>query len=168
MIGSSSNTSEDILMMSHVMVVTRSQHYGSKNLVDGKEAKSSNSTSSSIPPSSSDPLQIEKPNSDLVIKPLAKGVLCKSAFNPHARAAQNYNIFEDLAISPLAMSALEVLQSCPTQRKLLLSPIGAVDVQDSNLMIFDLENSTPRLLIKNRCFFRTVIDEVASTCIMSI
>jgi len=43
------------------------------------------------------------------------------------------------------MSALEVLQSCPTQRKLLLSAIGAVDIQDSSLIIFDLENSTPRL-----------------------
>jgi len=82
---------------------------------------------------------------DLVVKLPAKGILRKSAFNPHVRAAQNYNIFEDLAISPLAMSALEVLQSCPTQRKLLLSTIGVVDIQDSNLIIFDLENSTPRL-----------------------
>jgi hypothetical protein len=46
------------------------------------------------------------------------------------------------------MSALEVLQSCPAQRKLLLSAIGAVDIQDSNLIIFDLENSTPAYLIK--------------------
>ena len=76
------------------------------------------------------------------------------------------------------MSALEVLQSCPTQRKFLLSAIGAVDIQDSNLIIFDLENSTPRLphqmafqipvLVKNRPIYRTVIDEGASTCIMSI
>jgi len=59
-----------------------------------------------------------------------------------------------------------------------LSAIGAVDIQDSNLIIFDLENSTPRLphqmafqipvLVKNRPIFRTVIDEGASTCIMSI
>ena len=76
------------------------------------------------------------------------------------------------------MSALEVLQSCPAQRKLILSAIGAVDIQDSNLIIFDLENSTPFLphqmdfqipvLVKNRPVFRTVIDEGASTCIMSI
>ena len=82
-----------------------------------------------------------------------------------------------MEISPLAMSALEVLQSCPTQRKLLLLALGVVDLQDSNLMIFDLENFTPRLphqmafqipvLVKNRHFFRTVIDEGASTCIMS-
>ena len=80
-----------------------------------------------------------------MIKPPAKGILRKSAFNPHARATQNYNIVEDLAISPSAMSALEVLQSCPAQRKLLLSAIGAVDIQDLNLIIFYLENSTPRL-----------------------
>jgi len=59
-----------------------------------------------------------------------------------------------------------------------LSAIGVFDIQDSNLIIFDLENSTPRLphqmafqipvLVKNRPCFRTVIDEGASTCIMSI
>ena len=95
-----------------------------------------------------------------MIKLSAKGVLQKSAFHPHARAAQNYNIVEDLTIYPSAMSALEVLQSCSTQRKLLLSAIGAVDIQDLNLMVFDLENFTPCLprqmafhipvLVKNR------------------
>ena len=39
MIGSTSNASEEpILMMSHVRIATRSQDYGSKNHVDGKEA----------------------------------------------------------------------------------------------------------------------------------
>lgn len=76
------------------------------------------------------------------------------------------------------MSALEVLQSCPAQRKLLLSVICVVDIQDSNLIIFDLETSTPRLphqiasqipvLVKTRPCFRTVIDEGASTCIILI
>lgn len=51
-------------------------------------------------------------------------------------------------------------------------------MQDSNLIIFNLENSTPYLphqmafqilvLVKYRPFFHTVIDEGASTCIMSI
>ena len=59
-----------------------------------------------------------------------------------------------------------------------MSAIGAVDIQDSNLIIFNLETSTPRLphqmafqilvLVKNRPCFRIVIDEGASTCIMSI
>ena len=115
MIGSSSSASEEpIMMMSHVRIATRSQDYGSKNPVVGKEPESSSSNPSTSTPSGSDPLQIENPNPDLVIKPPAKGILHKSAFNPHARATQNYNIFEDLAISPSAMSTLEVLQSCLT------------------------------------------------------
>jgi len=178
MIDSSSNASEEpIMMMSHVRMATRSQDYGSKSHVGGKEAESSNSNPSTST-LSSDPLQIEKPNPDLVIKPPAKGILRKSAFNPHARASQNYNIVEYLAISPSAMSDLEVLQSYPAQHKLLLSAIGAVDIQDSNLIIFYLENSTPRLphqmafqipvLVKNKPCYRTVIDEGALMCIMSI
>ena len=61
---------------------------------------------------------------------------------------------------------------------MLLFAIGVVDIQDSNLIIFDLENSTPHLphqmafqipaLVKNRPCFWTVIDAGASTCIMSI
>ena len=76
------------------------------------------------------------------------------------------------------MSTLEVLQSCPTQRKLLLLAIGAIDPQDSNLTVFDLENFTSRLphqmafqipiLVKNRRVFHTIIDEGESTCIMSL
>ena len=74
-------------MMSHVRIATRSQDYGSKNPVGGKEVESSNSNTTTTPPPVSDPLQIEKPNSDLVIKPPTKGVLCKSTFNAHARVA---------------------------------------------------------------------------------
>ena len=109
MIGSSSNAHEEpILMLSHVRIATRSQDYGSKSPIDGKEAESSQSNPSTSAPGSN-PLQIEKPNPDLVIKPPAKGILWKSTFNPHARAALNYNIVEDLAVSPSEMSALEVL-----------------------------------------------------------
>ena len=67
------------------MVATRSQDYGSKNPVTGKEVENSNST----PAAStliSDPLHIEKLNPDLVIKLAPKGVLLKSTFNPHVRA----------------------------------------------------------------------------------
>ena len=131
-------------MMSQVMVATRSQDYGSKIPVIRKET-----ASSSEPPATtlsvSEPLKIKKTNPDFVIKPPAKGVLRKSSFNPHARDAQNYNIIEDLAISPLAISALEVLQSCPTQRKLILSTIKFFYHQDSNIMVFDLKNFVPRL-----------------------
>jgi hypothetical protein len=102
----------------------------------------------------------------------------KSAFNPHARAAQNYSIVEDLAQAPSAMSALEVLQSCPTQRKALLKSIGGIDPMDTNLIIFDLEDHIPRLppqlafqiqvVVSDKNICRTVIDEGASMCVMSI
>jgi hypothetical protein len=59
--------------------------------------------------------------------------------------AQNYSIVEDLAQAPSAMSSLEVLQSCPTQRKALLKDIGGIDPTDTNLIIFDLEDHIPRL-----------------------
>jgi hypothetical protein len=72
-----------------------------------------------------------------------KGVVRKSAFNPHARAAQNYNIVEDLAQAPSAMSALEVLQSCPAQWKALLKAIGGIDPTDTNLIVFDLDDHIP-------------------------
>ena len=76
------------------------------------------------------------------------------------------------------MSDLKVLQSFPAQRKFILSALGAVDLQDSNLMIFDLENFTPHLphqmafqipiIVKNKRIFCIVVDEGASTYIMSL
>ena len=52
---------------------------------------------------------------ELTIKP-PKGVIHKLTYNRQAKDAQNYNIVEDLAQSPSAMSALEVLQNCPSQK----------------------------------------------------
>lgn len=56
---------------------------------------------------------------ELTIKPM-KVVIHKSDFNPRFRAAQNYNVVEDLAQSPSAVSTLKVLQNWPTQKKTLL------------------------------------------------
>jgi hypothetical protein len=133
--------------------------------------------SPSAPPSNG-PLHLEQPNPDTVLRPPPKGVVRKSAFNPHAHATQNYSIVEDLAQAPSAMSALEVLQSCPTQRKALLKAIGGIDPTDTNLIIFDLEDHIPRLppqlafqiqvVVSDKNICRTVIDEGASTCFMSI
>ena len=80
----------------------------------------------------------------LTIKP-PKGVIHKSIYNPRARASQNYNIFEDLAQSPLAMSALEVFQNCPSQKQDLLSTIGGIDSTDSNLVVFNHTVCVPQL-----------------------
>ena len=64
----------------------------------------------------------------------------------------------------------------PILKKITFVNLGAVDLQDSNLMIFDLENFTPRLphqmafqilvIVKNKCIFHTIVDEGASMCMM--
>jgi hypothetical protein len=76
------------------------------------------------------------------------------------------------------MLALEVLQSCPTQRKALLKAIGGIVLIDMNLIIFDLEYHIPKLppqlafqiqvIVSDKNICRTVIDKGASTCVMSI
>jgi hypothetical protein len=129
-------------------------------------------------PPTNGPLHLKRLSLDTVLRPPPKGVVQKLAFNPHARVAQNYNIVEDLAQAPSAMSALEVLQTCPTQRKALLKAIGGIDPTDTNLIIFDLEDHIPRLppqlafqiqvIVSDKNIFRTVIDEGASTCVMSL
>jgi hypothetical protein len=83
-----------------------------------------------------------------------------------------------LAQEPLVISALEVLQSCPTQWKELLKAIGGIDPTDTNLIVFDLEDHIPRLppqlafqievVVSDKNICRTVIDEGALTCVMSL
>ena len=76
----SSSTSRDIMMISlqQIMVAMRSKYYGSKGHVNnGNEARSFGQTSGSIPPPPSEPLQIDKPNPDMMIRPPPKGVLWK-------------------------------------------------------------------------------------------
>jgi hypothetical protein len=76
------------------------------------------------------------------------------------------------------MLALEVLQSFPIQWKALLKVIGGINPTDTNLIIFYLEDHIPRLppqlafqiqvIVSDKNICRTVIDEGASTCVMSI
>jgi hypothetical protein len=76
------------------------------------------------------------------------------------------------------MLALEVLQSFPTQWKELLKAIGGIDPTDMNLIIFFLEDHIPRLphqlgfqiqvIVENKNICRTVVEEGASNCVMSI
>jgi hypothetical protein len=104
-------------------------------------------------------------------------LLHRNVHNPQARAAHNYSLVDDLAQSPAAMSVLEVLQTCPTQRKSLLPTLGAVDPADTLLITFDLNNREsclPSLIafqipvtIWNIIVHWCIIDEGASTCIMS-
>jgi hypothetical protein len=73
------------------------------------------------------------------------------------------------------MSALEVLHSFSIQRN---DTPGGIDPTNTNLVIFDLEDHIPRLppqlafqiqvIVSDKNICRTVIDEGASTCVMSI
>ena len=76
------------------------------------------------------------------------------------------------------MSTLEVLQSCPRQCKNLLTALGALDLDNSNLIHFNVENYKSRLPHKlafqiltkavRKKVFRTVLDEGSSTLVLSL
>ena len=76
------------------------------------------------------------------------------------------------------MSTLEVLQSCPTQCKNLLTALGALDLENYNLIHFNIENYKSILPHKlafqiitkvvEKKVFRTVLDEGASTLVLSL
>ena len=85
---------------------------------------------------------------------------------------------EDLTHAPCAMSTLEVLQSFPTQRKNFLTTLGALDLDNTNLIHFNVENYKSRLPHKldfhiimkvvGKNIFRMVLDEGASTSVLSL
>ena len=93
--------------------------------------------------------------------------------NPNARAAHNETIVEEIAQAPCAMSVMEVLQYCPTQRNELLSSTRAVDRSDPTLITLDLDQSTCRIPSKvafqikvtshGNNIFQTIVDEGALT-----
>jgi hypothetical protein len=114
-------------------IATRSRDYSSSKASTSLEAP---------PPPPEMNLQIEKPEPPPRIP---KGVLKRSTHNPNARAAQNYSIVEDLGQTPCAMSALEVLQTCPSQRNALLSALGALEPSGSKVIKFDVTEVKPRL-----------------------
>ena len=76
---------------------------------------------------------------------IPKGFLKRSGHNPNARATQTYSIVEDLGHTPCVMSALEVLMSCPSQRKALLSTLGVNDDNSSSMIKFETAGLQPRL-----------------------
>ena len=76
------------------------------------------------------------------------------------------------------MSTLEVLQSCPTQHKNLLTTLGALYQDNTNLIHFNVENYKSRIPHKlafqiitkvvRKKVFRIVLDEGASTSVLSL
>src|SRR5260221_78112 len=87
--------SSQVLMLSTtkpsqgILVSTWNKYYGSPS-TDQPTTLTMNPSNESVPPTVIPELRI-KPS---------KGVIHKSTYNPQARAAQNYNIVEDLAQSP--------------------------------------------------------------------
>jgi hypothetical protein len=91
-------------------------------------------------------------------------------------------VVEDLSQTPCAMSALEVLQSCPAQRKALLTTLGSTETCNPGTIMLDTIDLKPRLpyhvafqivvAYPMKTFtwniFCTVVDEGASTCVMSL
>ena len=147
-------------------VATRSRDYGGEESSRAKEV-----------PDATEPLHITTPTVEPIPR-MPKASTKHTMINPNDRATQNYSIVEDLAQSPCAMLALEVLQSCSAQRSALLTALGAVNPKNSLMITFDMTNFKKRLPhhmdfhIKSsyqKCnIFRTVVDEGASTCVMSL
>ena len=139
-------------------------------------AESTPTSTEANPTPTGPPLVIPHPSAEPPLR-IPRIPLRRNVHNPQARAAHNYSLVDDLAQSPTAMSVLEVLQTCRTQRKSLLSAMGAVDPADTRLITFDLDNCEPRLpaavaiqipvKIWNITVHRCIIDEGESTCIMA-
>jgi hypothetical protein len=180
------STSAHIYMFNGINLTTHSKTYDTLGnpdkgkVTNGTDTLSGPSLSSVIPPSVNPPsgaLQIEKPTFESILHP-PKSTIHKATFNPSSRVAQNYNIVEYLAQAPCVMSALEVLQHCPSQRRMLLDAIGIVDPESSNYIMFNLDNYVSGLshqlafqvdvVVHNQQIHRTILDEGASTCVMSL
>jgi hypothetical protein len=150
-----------------ILLQTRNRQYPAESTSTPRETN---------PTPAAPPLVIPRPTAEPPLR-IPRIPLRRNVHNPQARAAHNYSLVDDLAQSPATMSVLEVLQTCPTQWKSLLSALGAVDPADTRLITFDLDNSEPRLpaavaiqvpvKIRNITVHRCIIDEGASTCIMS-
>jgi hypothetical protein len=132
---------------------------------------STSTTSETRPAPIGQPLMIPRPNAEPIPR-----IPQRNVHNPHAQAA-HYSLVDDLSQSPAAISVLEVLQTCPSQRKSLISALGALDTADTQLITIGSDNGEPRLpaqvafqipvKIWNTTVYRCIIDEGASTCIMS-
>ena len=114
--------------------------------------------------------------SDSVLRP-PKDSIKWATHNPNSKVAQNYSVVEDLDQAPCAMSVLEVLQSCSVQRSTLLSTLGVQDPSNSNAISFSTQGKhrlPPHVPIQIHVAYkgvnikRMVVDEGASTCVMSL
>jgi hypothetical protein len=159
------------MMKGDAFISTRAHDYSNPGTFEkGKEAE--------IP---SLPLHIEKTLGETMTC-IPKGTFKKASHNPNARATQNYSVVEDLSQTPCAMSTLEVLQSYPSQRKALLAYLGSIETCNPGTIMLDTTDLKPYLPYHvafqivvaypmktfTQNIFHTVVDEGASTCVMSL
>jgi hypothetical protein len=166
-----SSSANVYMVRGDALIMTRAHNYSKPSTSEkGKEAE--------IP---SLPLQIEKMLGETMTH-IPKGAFKKASHNPNVRATHNYSVVEDLSQTPCAMSTLEVLQSCPAQRKALLTALGSTETCNPDTIMLDTTDLKPRLPYhvafqivvahptKNFTWniFRTVVDKGTSTCVMSL
>jgi hypothetical protein len=169
---SNNPTSVNVYMMKgDAYISTREQDYNNPRTFEkGKEVETP-----------SIPLHIEKTLGENMTH-IPKGAFKKASHNPNSRATQNYSVVEDLSQTPCVMSTLEVLQSFPSQRKALLAALGSVETCNLGTIMLDMTDLKPYLPYHvvfyivvaytkktfNQNIFCTVVDEGASTCVMSL
>jgi hypothetical protein len=107
-------------------------------------SESSPTTTEAIPVTTRTPLIIPRPKTKTSLR-IPRISLRSNVHNRQARATHNYSLVDDLAQSLSSMLVLEVLQTCPTQRKSLLSSLGEIDLADTRLITFDLDSGEPHL-----------------------
>jgi hypothetical protein len=128
-----SSSANIYIVKSDALITTRVHDYRKPSTSEkGKEAE--------IP---SLPLQIEKTLGETMTH-IPKGSFKRASHNPNARATQNYSVVEDLSQTPCAMSTLEVLQSCPAQRKSLLTSLGSTKTCNPGTIMLGTIDLKPR------------------------
>lgn len=121
------------MMKGDAYISTRAHDYSKPSTSEkGKEAETP-----------SLPLQIDKTLGETMTR-ITKGVFKKASHNPNARATQNYSVVED-SQTPFAISALEALQSFPSQRRALLSTLGSFETCNTGTIILEPIDLKPRL-----------------------
>jgi hypothetical protein len=173
-----------IYMFNGIDLTTHTTTYDTRDKPD-KEKVTNGTPLDSYPTSISPPsvippygsLQIEKPTFDSILR-TPKSTIRKSSFNSSSRAAQKYNIVEYLAQASCVMSSLEVLQHLPSQLRTFLASIGAIDLESSNNITFNLDNFKSQLshqlafqidvVVHNQHIHRTLLYEGTSTCVISL
>jgi hypothetical protein len=169
---SNNPTSTNVYMVkSNYFISTRVHDYS-------KPSTSENHKEAELP---SLPLQIENTLGETMTL-IPKGAFKKSSHNPNERASQSYSMVEYLSQTPCAMSTLEVLQIYPSQRKSLLTTLGYTETRNPGTIMLDTTDPKPHLpyhiafqivvAYPTKTFtqniFHMVVDEGASTCIMSL